>query len=300
MGKADLETRTINGVPLFQVGKVDDAKFSVPHVYAGRSQGLEQYSLIDRLHGSVHMGAGICRLAPGGNTASCVHANEKGVYVLSGELEMKRGSDAYRLVADDYAFIPYGTAHALRNTSDRPASWFEMQAPQPKAPGGWQDTIFLDDAGWPGRIERPDLEDPRTQFLGHFKGQKPMIRDASGIRGLKVYRFMEREFGAHHFFMMRGELDVGGVRGRHDHAVEEIYYAIEGEADIEMEGERYHLGPGHYAWTGVGTCHAFFQKGDVPFRWIETQAPQFPEQHASRNYAAWEKLRARTKSKSPE
>lgn len=39
-----------------------------------------------------------------------------------------------------------------------------------------------------------------------------------------------------------------------------------------------------------------FRVGNVseaPFRWIETQAPQFPGQHASRNYAAWEKLRAR-------
>ena len=33
-----------------------------------------------------------------------------------------------------------------------------------------------------------------------------MIRDAPGVRGLKVYRFMEREFGAEQFFMMRGEL----------------------------------------------------------------------------------------------
>jgi hypothetical protein len=33
-----------------------------------------------------------------------------------------------------------------------------------------------------------------------------------------------------------------------------------------------------------------------PFRWIETQAPQFPAQHASRNYAAWEGMRLRMNS----
>src|SRR6185436_17923452 len=190
-----------------------------------------------------------------------------------------------------YAFIPYAASHALRNAGDRPVRWFEMQAPQPRLPGGWQDTIFVDDAGWPAQVPAPDLGDPRTHFVGQFREQKPMIRDAAGIRGLKVYRFMEREFGAQHFFMMRGELAVGGVRGRHDHAVEEIYMALSGEADIEIEGARHHLGPGDFAWTGVGTCHAFFQKGGEPFRWIETQAPQFPAQNASRNYAAWEKLR---------
>jgi mannose-6-phosphate isomerase-like protein (cupin superfamily) len=93
--------------------------------------------------------------------------------------------------------------------------------------------------------------------------------------------------------MMRGELEVGGMRIRHDHAVEEIYYGLSGEADIEIEGERYPLHAGAYAQTGVGTTHAIFQKGDVPFRWIEIQSPQFPEQHVSRNLAVWEKPSAR-------
>jgi mannose-6-phosphate isomerase-like protein (cupin superfamily) len=282
---------------LFHVGKVDESRFAMPHVYAVNARGLSRFPLVDRSTRSVHMGAGICRLDPEGSIDTCVHAYEKGIYVLSGELEMKRDAQAFSLAVDDYALIPFGTPHAFRNSSAAPARWFEMQAPQPKPQGGWQDTIFVDDGAWPERLSAPDLDDPRTHFLGRFKGQKPMIRDAPGIRGLKVYRFMEREFGAQHFFMMRGELAPGGVRGRHDHAVEEIYYAIEGEADIEIERERHHLGPGDFAWTGVGTCHAFFQKGEAPFRWIETQAPQFPEQHASRNYATWEKLRARMKPK---
>src|SRR5262249_18171720 len=262
MGKADIDARTIGGPFLFHVGKGDDEKFAVPHAYADHSTGLEQYVLVDRSAGSVHMGAGICRLAPAGCTSSRVHAYEKGIYLLSGELEVQRDAEAFRLTADDYAFVPYGTPHALRNTSNEPARWFEMSAPQPKPPGGWEDTLFLGAADWPAQVGRPDLEDPCTRFLGRFKGQKPMIRDAAGVRGLKVHRFMERDFGVQHFFMMRGELAVGGVRGRHDHAVEEIYYVIEGEADIEMEGTRYPIGPGDYAWTGVGTCHAFFQKGE--------------------------------------
>ena len=35
----------------------------------------------------------------------------------------------------------------------------------------------------------------------------------------------------------------------------------------------------------------------APFRWIETPAPQFPAQHASRNYASRERLRLRMKAK---
>lgn len=296
MGKVETETPLTAGPFLFHVGKVDEAKFAVPPGYGQNSRGYTRQSLVDRSLGSVHMGVGVCRLEAQGHVDDCVRAYETGIYLLAGELELKIGAEAVRLSADDYAFIPFATAHALRNTGGAPARWFEMQAPQPKPPGAWQDTFFTADAEWPHEIGRPDLEDPRTQYLGHFKGQKPMIRDGPGIRGLVVHRFMEHEFGAQHFFMMRGELAAGGVRGRHDHAVEEVYLGLEGEADIEIEGRRYHLGPGDCAWTGVGTCHAFFQKGSAPFRWIETQAPQFPAQHASRNYASWERMRLRMKA----
>ena len=91
------------------------------------------------------MGVGICQMQPKGNMESCVHANEKGIYVLEGELEMKRGHEVFRLSVDDYALIPYGMSHALRNTGAKTARWFEMQAPQPKPPGGWQDTFFVID-----------------------------------------------------------------------------------------------------------------------------------------------------------
>jgi mannose-6-phosphate isomerase-like protein (cupin superfamily) len=296
MGKVETEIGKKSGAYLFHTGKVEESRFVVPEAYAQNSRGYSRCPLVDRSVGSVHMGVDVCRLEARGEVASRIHAYEKGIYVLEGELEVRRDSEFFRLPADGYAFIPFAVSHGIRNTGAAPARWFEMQAPQPKLPGGWQDTHFVDGAAWPAEVIVPDLSDPRTHYVGQFKAQKPMIRDAAGIRGLKVYRFMEREFGAQHFFMMRGELAAGGVRGRHDHAVEEVYLGLSGEADIEIEGERYHLGPGDFAWTGVGTCHAFFQKGNEPFRWIETQSPQFPEQHASRNYAAWEKLRVRTKN----
>ena len=238
------------------------------------------------------MGVGICQLQPMGHVRSRLHANEKGIYILEGELEIKRGHEAFRLSADDYALIPYGMSHALRNRGDRTARWFEMQAPQPKPLGGWQDTFFVDDNDWPAQVGPPDWENPDTRFLGHFGTQKPMLPQGEGIGGLAVYRFMERDFGAQHFFMMRGELSVGGLRSRHDHPVEEFYFALSGATFMDIEGERFHLRRGDVAWTGVGASHAFCHTGDVPFRWIETQAPQFPARNGTRNYSDWDKLRA--------
>jgi len=277
---------------MFYVGKFDESRFAVPHGYARNSRGYERATLIDHAAGSVHMGAGICQLQPQGNVESRVHANEKGIYILDGDLEVKRGPEVFRLSADDYALIPYGTSHALRNTGLKAARWFEMQAPQPKPPGGWQDTFFTGDNDWPAQVSLPDFENPVTKSAGRFRPHKSLTPHGQGISGLNVYRFMEQEFGAQSFFMMRGELSVGGARSRHDHTVEEFYFVLSGEAFMDIENERFHLRRGDVAWTGVGASHAFCHTGEVPFRWIETQAPQFPAMHGTRNYADWDKLRA--------
>ncbi len=266
----------------FHVGQLNESRFAVPHGYAQRSRGYERASLIDRGIGSVHMGVGVCRLAAGGSVDACVHANEKGIYVFEGAVELKRGSDVFVLGKDDYALIPTGTPHAYRNVSGQPARWFDMQAPQPKPPGKWQDTFFVgDEAAGPGA---------GPIKTGHFETRAPIINPNAGVSGLRVYRFMEKEFGAQCFYMMRGELAPGGVRGYHDHPVEESYLALSGEAIMSIEGEDFHLKAGDYVWTGVGACHAFRHIGTETFRWIETQAPQFPAHQGTRNYNVWEKF----------
>jgi mannose-6-phosphate isomerase-like protein (cupin superfamily) len=273
------------------VGKVDESTFIVPADYDQHSEGYERLTLIDASVGSVHMGLGICRLQPDGHVEPCVQANEKGIYILEGKVELNRGGEAFRLSANDYALVPYGIAHALRNRGAQAARWLEMQAPQPKAQDGWQDTFFVGEVSWPGEVVAPDLSDPRTRLLGHFDVEMLMPAKRPGVRGLSVSNFMNQAFGAQNFLLMRGEISVGGVVGLHDHPIEESYLFLSGEVDMEIEGKPYHFNAGDFAWTGVGAGHAFFQKGKEPVRWIETQAPQFPAQNGFRVYAAWDKLR---------
>ncbi len=291
MGKTGLEIAAADRQGLYYVGRMDESGFAVPYPFARHARGYERVTLMDRALGSVHMGVGVCRLEPRGEVDTCVLAYEKGIYLMEGEVEMKRGGVAFRLSADDFALIPCGTSHAFRNTGATAARWFEMQAPQPKPPGGWQDTFFVAaEIDWPAQAMAPDFSSPQTQWVGHFEAEAPLARTAGGASGLAVYRFMEKKFGAQNFFMMRGELAKGGVRSRHDHTVEEVYFALSGETDMEIENERFHLRAGDVAWTGVGASHAFAQTGPGPFRWIETQAPQFPAQNGTRNYRDWEKL----------
>lgn len=273
------------------VGRIADLKFKVPPCYEGHSKGYERMTLIEASVGSVHMGLGICRIQPEGFVAQCVHANEKGIYVLEGEVQLSRGNESSRLSTDDYALVPYGTVHAYRGSGTSAARWLEMQAPQPKPEGDWQDTFFTGATYWPEAVAAPDMNDPRMRLWGHFSGGMPVSPGRGGARGLSVNVFMNREFGAQNFAMMRGQIATGGSVGLHDHPIEESYLFLSGTVEMEIEGRRYTLGPGDFAWTGVGASHAFFQRGKAPVQWIETQAPQFPAQNGFRFYAAWDKLR---------
>lgn len=273
------------------VGAFDESKFTAPVGYEGHSEGYERIAFVDESVGSVHMGFGICRLQSNGCVACCVHANEKCIYVIEGEVEVNRGGIAFRLSMDDYALIPYGISHAYRNTGPHAARWLEVQAPQPKPAGTWQDTFFIGEVDWPEEVTAPDLSDPRTLLVGHFGGEMPLSFSRPGTQGLAVNWMVNREFGAHQFLLMRGEIAVGGACGLHDHPVEESFFFLHGEGGMEIEGKRYHLRPGDFAWAGVGASHSFSQKGDRPLRWIETQAPQWPDQNGFRNYCAWDKLR---------
>jgi mannose-6-phosphate isomerase-like protein (cupin superfamily) len=273
------------------VGKYDASRFALPEVYVGHSTRFERVSLVNRDTGSVHTEACISRLQAGGSIATCVHAYEKGIYVFEGELELMRAGEHIRLPADGFALIPYAVPHAFRNTGAQTVRWFEILAPQPKPASAFRDTFFTGDDVWP--VEVAAADDVVCKGVGRFKAENPIPAMGGGLQqGLTVFRFMERQFGAQCFYMMRGEMATGAFRTRHDHPVEEFYLGLGGETIMEIEDKSFRLGAGDVAWTGVGTSHAFRHAGGETFRWLETQTPQFPAQYGTRNYVEWEKLRA--------
>jgi quercetin dioxygenase-like cupin family protein len=199
----------------YYVGKFDASRFAVPEVYTGHANGFDRVSLINRATGSVHTEACISRLHAGGSIAACVHAYEKGIYVFEGELELLRAGEVFRLPADSYALIPYATPHAVRNRGTQTARWFEILAPQPKPQSALRDTFFTGEHAWPAAIA--DLAThPAPKGVGRFKAENPMPPMGGGLQqGLSVFRFMERQFGATCFYMMRGEMAVGAFRRSH-------------------------------------------------------------------------------------
>src|SRR5262245_22282856 len=128
------------------VSKIDLASARTPQLYEPKSSGFRRATYVDRSMGSVHMGTGICYLDPQGTISPHVHSFEESFYILEGSLIVQIGEGTHELKPGNFALIGTGTPHSWLNIGDRPASWLEMQAPQPRpsdAPAG-HDTFFIE------------------------------------------------------------------------------------------------------------------------------------------------------------
>lgn len=280
------------------VGTLDEIGLHIPQFYAEHSQGYTRASLVDHTRGSVHMGLGLCQLASEGRLSAHVHSYEEAFFILEGEVLCSIDGKAYQFGPGDYGIIQVGVPHAWHNVSDQPVRWLEMLAAQPKPPERGHDTFFLKQDIDLREGVKPDWRDPRTRCLGHFddaqlppSGKMQMEGDRGGnIHGISLKMLIDHTLGAQLLTLFMVQFAQGGEGVMHDHPFEESYFLLSGEAEALLDGQRYHVKAGNVVWTGVGGTHAFFQRGDVPVRWIETQAPQPPRQHSFRFPAEWDYL----------
>ncbi len=182
--------------------------------------------------------------------------------------------------------------HALRNASNAPARYVEIATPQPKPVGGWQDVFFVETLDWTKLTPSPKAGDPRRKLVGHYaQGSMPPGAHMHGdLHGFSIRYFVDRDFGAVHLNMFTVEFAKGGICNHHDHPFEEAYLILEGEVDIVFDGRSYTLKTGDFAWTAVGSRHAFFPVEGRPVRWLEIQTPQPPTQEGMRWHSRWEDL----------
>lgn len=282
------------------VKKLGDLAFAPPPEFTGRATGYTVDAVVDESGGSVQMGFRIAHLDGGGAVDTHVHSFEESLYVVTGALVLDTPEGSHLLVAGDYALIPVGMSHALRNPSDAVVEFAEMQAPLPRERFGF-DTRF------PAPIAtaepRPiDVRDPRNRYFGHIEaanmdpGQQTQDRLAlsASMRtallvysGISVKMMVDSDLGADLSTMFMVQYEPAGFAGAHDHPLEETYLILEGEVAAVFDGESYHLGPGDVAWAGVGCVHEFRNIGEGRVRWLETQAPQPPRRHSYRFARDW-------------
>ncbi len=276
---------------MYRVGRLSDTQPELG-LFAGHSEGLTRYPLVARDTGSPHQAVTVCELAPGGRVDLHLQAYEEAFYVLAGTLEMEVGGSSEALGQDDYGWIEKGVPHRLRNPGPAAARWLEVLAPPPGA-------TMVEDTLFPSRTVEVEL--PETPFRrGRFRPQDlPAPTDPFGLAGTganvggaSVKILVDANFGASQLVLMALEYAPGGFIAEHDHVFEEAFLFLSGEIEATLEGTTHTLSAGDYFWSGVGSSHALVNRGDVPVRWLETQAPQPPPRHQFRFKADWQRLAA--------
>lgn len=281
----------------------DPDKFITLAIYRGHCEGYTRHSLVDHsINGaSVHMGLALAQIEPQGYVNPVVHAFEKGFFVLEGSLTAHLNGRDVQINKNDYGVIPMGTTSAWRNTGSERALILEMMSPQPKPEDYYfNDIYFLSDAHAPESGETVDFGDPRdSKYLGHF--DETQLPSATGeiqavgarggaIHGISLKELIDQMLGAQHMSLFVVQFQPGGEGTVHDHMFEESYFLVSGQAIATLDSETYPVKAGEYVWTGVGCMHGFKQVGDVPVRWIETQAPLPTPAEAFRFKAQWDYL----------
>ena len=269
---------------MHSVSKIDESAATTPKSYEQHSTGFRRATYVDRAMGSVHMGVGVCFLAPGGEIQPHLHSFEESFYILEGNLTLEAGEKSQTLGPGNFGLIGTGVRHAWRNGSGRPARWLEMQAPQPRPIDYGRDTFFAKDGA---RVQQDVL-------IGHFDesqlprpGGPSQMEGFNPTTGVAIKMFVDRSFGAIHQSLFLIQYLPGAKIDPHDHTFEESYLIVSGRVRAVADGKSYDLGPGDVIWTGVGSIHSFENAGTEPVRWIETQAPLPPAKEVFRFERDW-------------
>jgi quercetin dioxygenase-like cupin family protein len=273
---------------MHHVSKIDLATARTPGLYASHSTGFRRATYVDRGMGSVHMGVGICYLEPQGEIQRHAHSFEESFYILEGNVTAQTGGRSHTFGPGHFGLIHTGLQHAWRNASDQEVRWLEMQAPQPRPADYGRDTFFIGDdvthdgSGAPtGYFDESQLPQP---------GAPSQMEGFNPTTGVAIKMFVDRSFGAIHQSLFLIQYMPGAKIDPHDHTFEESYLIVSGRVRATADGKTYDLEPGDVIWTGVGCIHSFANLGDVPVRWIETQAPLPPAKEVFRFERDWAHL----------
>lgn len=285
---------------MHHIVRANEINLQTPPLYEKYSQGYTRFAMVDHnVEGAVHTGIGLCRLEPDGVINSHVHSYEEGFYIMEGQVLVSLDDRAYQLGPGDYGVVQVGVPHAWRSIGSQPVRWLEMLSPQPRPESHPErDTFFLANRSLPAEAAPPDLQDPLTRYIGHFDDSQlppPSQLQMDGYRGgnvqgISLRMLVDRLLGAQHLTMFIVEFQPGGAGHMHDHPFEETYFFLSGAAEAELDGQRHQINTGDFVWASVGGTHGYFNTGDVPVRWLETQAPQPPAQQAFRFNAPWRYL----------
>ena len=286
----------------FVVQRAASATYQAPGPLAPGAHGYSRSVGVNYEMGAVHSDFGMSRLDAGGYIPAHVHSFEETFYVMDGEVVLATAEATVALREGDYGVIPVGVPHSWQAAENAPAVWADLYSPPPRVNYG-SDTYRVSELSGTEPIS-VDPRDPRTRSFGAIAAQhmdpgrqsQQLLAQSASMRtallvysGISLKMMVDTDLGAAASTMFMVQYESHGVAGPHDHPFEECYLILEGEVDAMFEGQSFRLGPGDFAWAGVGCVHSFAAIG-APVRWLETQAPQMPARHAYRFARDWKYL----------
>ncbi len=126
---------------------------------------------------------------------------------------------------------------------------------------------------------------------GEIQDGAPMQQRDGGVRDLKLV-YPETGLDAKTLCMGLVELDPGKASPLHRHNCEEVYYVLEGEGVLELEGESYPLVAGGCSLQRPNEIHLVRNTGDGVLRLIVVAGimlvPLLPEWPTASPYEVFE------------
>lgn len=222
----------------FQMGKGKNWRVVHPDM------GAKQITLNHGLH------------APGQEFTQHTHGEtEDAIVMLEGETSLRQGDVLTPMVAGEVAFIPCNEVHGTVNTSENTIRVISFQAPP-------DIVLYLG--------ERDSSAPPRPQ-PGHSSG----VQISSMTKGGPVFgnpgdwrSVISPDRGAKNLALDYIKLGSGEGFKRLPGQTEGVYVVIDGEADVNADGDQWNLKAHDVIFVQPGDAFSLSQSGDGPVRLI--------------------------------
>ena len=233
--------------------------------FPDNSIGFRRFSLVDRTHGSVHSGWGLCELDAGGRIDSALQSFEESFFMLEGHPVLILDGRGYKLEPGACGVIPVGMRHAWLGPDKGTAKWTDMCAPCPNGENFADDTYFI---GPPDQVEirALDIRDPSSRHLFRMADDDidpDKLKIGARVDAPKVSASMATALLVYSGISLKMLVD------------ERLDAALHSSFMVEYQ-------PG-------GCTHAFYNRSDTEkVRWLETQSPQPPQRNSYRFRRDWD------------